>query len=229
MQYYELVCTAYLLEDVHYTYSNQMLSSFINKAMFLDGELAERHKKNTFKHYVFSSLFPVDKESKTYHAGNVYVFRVRSLDRNMILKFKNLFPDIRGGLKVIASEIKVQKYRFINELTTITPALATVEGKHWIRDDDIILLQERMQINLLKKYNDFFNEALQPSGSFIQGLYILNHKPIALNYKDTKLIGNKFKLAVNQDECSQRLAFIAMAEGLLEKNSSAGLGFCSAK
>ena len=42
-------------------------------------------------------------------------------------------------------------------------------------------------------------------------------------------MGNKLTVLVNGDEASQKLAFMALGTGLLEKNSSNGMGFCIAK
>lgn len=40
-----------------------------------------------------------------------------------------------------------------------------------------------------------------------------------------RLFGNKFKIVPNEDEVSQKLAFVALACGLGEKQSYGG-GFC---
>ena len=50
---------------------------------------------------------------------------------------------------------------------------------------------------------------------------------MAVKYKNIKFIGNKFKVWVNEDEKSQKLALIAMACGLGEKNTIVGTGFCT--
>ncbi len=44
--------------------------------------------------------------------------------------------------------------------------------------------------------------------------------------KEVRLFGNKFKIIPNEDEVSQKLAFVALGAGLGEKNSFGG-GFCS--
>lgn len=142
-------------------------------------------------------------------------------------KMKKLLPKTENPyIKILATEVKRYRQRHIAELYTRTPVIVTVENRYWTTEDDIIMLLERMHVNLLKKYKTYFGESIHPQQNFIEKVKILNKKPIAYRYKKTTLIGNKFKIAVHDDEISQKLAFIAMGAGLLEKNSSMGMGFC---
>lgn len=227
MRYHEVCITVYLHADIHFTQAGEIVSNTINRAMLLDPELAQKHAANGYKFYTFSYPYPAEQD-KVYKTGRIYLIRIRSLEKGFVDKLKELLPAVAKEFKVLASEVKEQKYRFISELTTITPAICTVEGRHWTPQDDILLLQERMHINLLKKYKHFYGTSLETNQNFIQYMEILNNKPLALKYKNTTLITNKFKLQINPEDASQKLAFCAMATGLLEKGSL-GLGFCAAK
>jgi len=216
MHYFELTTTAYLLKNVDFDEVNEKIAQLINKAMLNDEKLAMKHEVNQFKNYVFDSLYPREKD-KIYKAGKIYVFRIRSLEEDFITKINQLFRNVTTDyFKVIAGEIKKQEQRTIKELYTVTPALATINNHFWISGDDIMLLQDRIQINLLKKYREFYNVDLKKENSFIQCIEIKNKKPIAYNYKNIQLIGNKFNIKVNEDD-------------LLEKNATNGMGFCIAK
>lgn len=227
MHYFELTTTAYLLKDVAFNEVNEKIAQLINKAMLNEEKLAIKHRENKFKNYVFDSLYPREKD-KIYKAGKIYVFRIRSLEEDFITKIKQLFPNITSDyFKVIAGEIKKQEQRPVKEIYTVTPALATI-GKniYWIPGDDIKLLIERMNANLYKKYKCYFNIPLNEEQSFFEKIKIINKKPIVYKYKNTNLFGNKFKIAINDDETSQKLAFMTLGVGLLEKNSTIGMGFC---
>ena len=88
---------------------------------------------------------------------------------------------------------------------------------------------------LEKKYQDFYGESISSEQSFIQLLEIKNRVPqtIQTTKRDKKsgkvssfrFFGNKFRIEPNEDEISQKLAFVALACGLGEKNSFGG-GFC---
>lgn len=226
MQYFELMITSYLLKDIKFTEANEAISKLINKAMLQDNELKIKHEEKKLKGYVFSSFYPLESD-KVYKTGRIYVFKIRSLEEDFAKKLKSLIVKTNTQeIKVIASDLKRIRVGHITEIYTLTPAIATFDNKHWLKGDDFMLLQERMQMNLEKKYQDFFGENLKPQKSFIQGIEIINKKPFSFKYKNTKLLGNKFKIMVNEDEVSQKLAAVALGAGLLEKNSANGMGFC---
>ena len=227
MHYYELTVTAYLLKNVVFNEANEKIAQLINKAMLNDKYLAIKHKENKFKNYVFDSLYPREKD-KTYKAGKIYVFRIRSLEKDFITKIKKIFNNTATDyFKVIAGEIRRQEQRPIKELYTVTPALVTI-GKniYWVPGDDLKLLIERMNSNLFKKYKEYFNVSLKEDQIFFDKIKLLNKIPLVYKYKNTHLFGNKFKIAINEDEISQKLAFLTLGIGLLEKNSTIGMGFC---
>lgn len=229
MQYFEVVVTTYSLKDVYFDEANEKIGQLINKAMVNDSVLSERHKKNCFKYYVYDSLYPREQD-KLYKKGRVYIFRIRSMDESFIDKIKKLIVKTSTDyLRPIATEKRVQKQRHISEIYTVTPALVTVEEGYWIKGDSLELLQERIEVNLLKKYRNYFGEDLGKRHDFIQMIELKNRRPIALKYKNIKLLGNKLNIIVKDDEISQKLAFTALGMGLLEKNSSNGMGFCIGK
>jgi CRISPR-associated endoribonuclease Cas6 len=229
MEYHELTVTGCLLKDVYFTEASALIGQTINKALYMDNELAERHLKNEFKGYCFNSLYPLESD-KTYKRGRIYIFRIRSMEEAFAVKLKSLLPKAQSDfIKIIAIEQKTIKQKHIIELYTVTPALVTVNNKHWLPRDNFMLLQERFQMNLEKKYKAYYGESLNVKQSFIQHIEILNHKVMSFSYKNTKLLANKFKIIPNDDVTSQNLAFIAEATGIGEKSSSAGLGYCNAQ
>jgi len=103
-------------------------------------------------------------------------------------------------------------------------------GRFWMKEDEIMLLQNQLQQNLLNKYKSFYGEELQPQQNFIQLLELKNNRAQTIkltnkNGKSYRLFGNKFRIIPNEDEVSQKLAFLALAVGLGEKSSYGG-GFC---
>ena len=227
MHYFELTITSYLLKNAAFNDVNEKIAQLINSAMLADRELTIKHEENKYKNYVFDSLYPREKD-KIYKAGKIYVFRIRSLEEYFITNIKEAFSKTTTDyFKVISGEIKRYEQRPIKELYTVTPALATI-GKniYWVPGDDIKLLVERMNVNLFKKYKNFFAESLSEEQLFFEKIKILNKKPLVYKYKNTHLFGNKFKIAINDDEISQKLAFLTLGVGLLEKNSTVGMGFC---
>ncbi len=235
MKYYELTCTAYLKMDLAFEKSFEILSKYITFSMARGG-LENIHKQLGFKHYVFSGLLPIEKE-KLYKKGSIYTFTIRSPDEEFIDTLsKALRQNIDNpNLLVVHGDKKTIKNFFISELYSVTPVITTLEnGDFWTlqRSGDIMQLQKQLHDNLEKKYQSFYGDKIEASQNFIQLLEIKNKVPqnIKIHKEDKKVtfFGNKFKIVPNEDEVSQKLAFVALACGLGEKNSYGG-GFVIAK
>jgi CRISPR-associated endoribonuclease Cas6 len=236
MKYFELTCKAYLKNDISFRDSFEAISKYISFSMAQNERLKTIHDSKGYKFYVHNNFYPIEQD-KLYKKGNIYEFKIRSIDKNFIdildarLKQNTDNPNF---LIVETLQKSIKKF-FISELYSVTPVISTMaSGKFWTmeQDGDIIKLQKLLQDNLEKKYNDFYGEKLKPTQSFIQLLEIKNRKPqniwIKKGDKDIRFFGNKFKIIPNEDEVSQKLAFLALGCGLGEKNSFGG-GFCLSK
>ena len=237
MQYFELICTAYLKEDIAFQNSFDAISKYVSFSMAQTPQLQELHnQERRFKYYTFGSFFPVEKE-RIYKKGTLYKFTLRSLDENFIDTLAQALTQNTNNPHFLVVETQKRKIKefFISELYSVTPVVVSSErGLFWTldRDGDIVKLQRLLHDNLEKKYNDFYGEKLQSLQNFIQLLEIKNQKPQKIwtskNGKEFFFLGNKFRIVPNEDEISQKLAFMALGSGLGEKNSFGG-GFCVAK
>ena len=230
MKYYELICTAYLKRDITFKDSFEKIAKYISYSMAQIEKFEKLHNQNSFKHYTFSNFTPIQKD-KVYKRGNNYQFKIRSLDEEFIDRLEQTLRENINNpnfLVVIASK-KIVKQFFINELYSITPVITSVEnGKFWTlqQDGDIVKLYNQLHSNLDRKYQAFYGKKLQSSENFIKLLELKNQKPQTIwtskNGKSFRFFGNKFKIVPHEDEISQKLAFIALACGLGEKNSFGG-------
>ncbi|MCC9294950.1 CRISPR-associated endoribonuclease Cas6 [Clostridium sp. WLY-B-L2] len=228
MNFFQLTITTFLNKDIPFNESGEFIGNIISSTMLLKDTLKEIHEKKEFK-YVYDNFYPLEK-SKVYEKGRIYVFNIRSFNSGFIRDIKRFLSLTKNNdFKIVAVEERRIKQRFITELYTKTAAIVTVDSKPWLlKDGDLMLLQKRFQDNLEKKFKDIYGEAIGIKQSFIQRVDVINKKPISFKYKNIHLLGNKFKITINEDEKSQQLAFIALGMGLGEKGSSVGAGFCHA-
>ncbi len=202
--------------------------------MAQDESLKALHEKmSVFKHYNFGNFYPIEKK-QIYNKGDSYKFTIRSLDGKFIdILSKTLRQNIDNPhFLVVETHKKTIKEFFISELYSATPVIvSTSKGLYWTidRDGDIIKLQKQLNDNLKKKYQSFYNDTIDVEQNFIQLLEIKNKYPqsiyIKKENKEIRFFGNKFRIVPHEDKISQKLAFIALADGLGEKNSFGG-GFC---
>jgi len=236
MKYFELTCTAYLKKEIYFKESFEILSKYISFSMAQHQELEKLHKQKGYKYYSFGNFYPIEKE-KVYKKGNTYQFKLRSADVAFIDKLSQILRENINNPHFTIVEVskRTVKQFFISELYSVTPVIVTTEnGMFWTmdKDGDIIRLQKQLHDNLEKKYVDFYGEKLQGEQNFIQLLEVKNRQPqniwLSKNSKSFRFFGNKFRIVPNEDEVSQKLAFLALSCGLGEKNSFGG-GFCLAK
>lgn len=237
MKYFELTCLAYLKKEITFESSFELLSKYISFSMY-ENDVSPVHQKEGFKHYVFSGFKPKDEDikKKIYRSGETYKLTIRSLDETLIDTLSiTLRQNINNeNLQVVETHKKTVPQFFITELYSATPIIVSVEnGKYWTiqQSGDIMQLQKQLHENAEKKYKSFFGEPLHVNQNFIQLIEIKNQKPqnirITKAGKPIRFFGNKFRIVPNEDEVSQKLAFMALACGLGEKNSYGG-GFCLA-
>lgn len=236
MKIFELKCVAYLKQDLNFHKSLDAISKYISFCM-MRSDNASNHIKSGFKHYSFSGFRPQKEDIKNtyYKSGTTNTFTIRSLDEKFLeILSLTLRENINNPyLLVLQTQKKAIKQFFISQLYSLTPVIATyIDTKerqmYWTmeKNGDIMQLQRQLHDNLEKKYKNFFGEDIKIKQNFIQLLEIKNKVPqnilIEKDKNKIRFFGNKFSIVPNEDETSQKLAFIALASGLGEKNSYGG-------
>ncbi len=232
MKYFEAKIKILFKEDVEYQKTNEILSKNIAKAMLNDEKLKAIHGQNGFKPYHFGLPYPTDAKIKLYKKSKPYTFHIRSID-NLFLNslIKELYEHRGLDFKVLGYEFGERREFFIDKISTVSSAILTMptdiaRNRHWIiKDGDIEMVMRRIIANLEKKHKHFFGEKLTAPPECITYIEITNQVPILIYFKKAKFLTNKFVIGFNSDEISQKLAFTALACGLLEKGSH-GFGYC---
>jgi len=237
----ELTLTVYIKKNMHFKASYELFSNIINLTLCQDSDCLKIHESTGFKFYSFGSLYPTEKDG-IYKGGSIYHLKIRSINRRILRCISDNIQETsinHPSISVVDISQKTMKQFFISELYSITPVIVTSSKNiFWTieKDGDIVKLQKQLHDNLKKKYENFYNEQLENDQNFIQLLEIKNIKPQNIQLsgkglnsdKNIRLFGNKFRIVPNEDEVSQKLAFLALGCGLGEKNSFGG-GFCIAK
>lgn len=84
--------------------------------------------------------------------------------------------------------------------------------------------ENQLKVNLIKKWNRFTGEKLSEDFSLYTLLEFLNETPVPMEYKSIKLLGDKIRLQIADNETAQKLAYMALGTGLLSMNSR-GAGY----
>jgi len=230
VQLYKLNLKVILKSKIFYQNSYEIIHKVIS-TILVDAGFEKFHNNKTVKCFVVSNFF--NPKNKYYQTGkNNFLLYTSNIEVAKIINSEAfLYED--NILKVNEVVVKQIDIKFIQKLISKNPVIITLKEKnrYWTlnKSGDIQLLQEAIVNNLVRKYEIFFNEKLQLQYSPINFLKINPIvEKIILNSKKATLYGHKLEIGFNDDETSQKLAFLAFSCGVGEKNSFGG-GFCEVR
>lgn len=229
LEYYELNVFVTLKRNQKYMESYEGISKVMNLAMLKDDYLKELHMRKGIKYYVFDIFYPIERD-QIYKKDRNYSFHIRSVDAKFILLMKDSIENTENDLFTVKKvEIKIKRQGFIDGIYTKTPAITVIDRhKCWIAEEySLIALLDRIKCNTSRKYNEIYKKNIPCDFDFIESIEIQNKVPISIPYKDGHVFGNKMCVKIKKDDISQRLGFMLLGVGILEKNSALGCGFCT--
>ena len=229
MQVYQIRIKLYVLKDIPVERVQEKLAQFIDTGFAVSRELLQMHEENRFKYYCFDSLYPVEKD-KVYRQGCIYTVTIRTIERKLADYFYEICVNhFTEDFKGLTAEIRILPHKMIEYLYTLTPAvLKENELGYWRKHMSLQRFEERLKINLIKKWNQFTGEQVEEDFTLFTVLEFLNVKPVAMNYKTVRLLGDKIRLQITEHKTSQQLAYMALGTGVLEMNSR-GAGFVNCR
>lgn len=223
MNVYKIKLKLFLLKDVKISNIQTEVCRVIDFCLGGSKKWIEFHKKNEFKNYCFDSLYPL-AEDKIYKKEKVYTLTIRTIDKDLADYFnENLHNMSSNAIKCLTSQIRIIPKKHIEKIYSITPLIIKSENGYWRDNLNIREFEERIKVNLIKKYNLINNTKIDENFDFYNSIEFKNKKPCAINYKDIKLLGDKISLNICDDEISQELAYMSLGTGIGEMNSR-GIG-----
>jgi CRISPR-associated endoribonuclease Cas6 len=229
--YHELNISVVPKYDMELRGIGEILGKHVSYAMEKDMELYNLHGKDGIKLYCYDYLYPRAESInriKKYRKDKKYSFRLRTPIYDLAERFaKVLTVTTSNYFHGVGVSYKEKKFRFAGEIYTATPVYITLnedeEGKITSQG-----LTEKITNNLSRKFEIVFKKSIEEQ-DFIEFIEKKNIKPIAMNYKSATLFGDKYRFCISESENSQKLAYIAISCGVLEKSTSLGCGFVTYK
>lgn len=223
MHVYQIRIKLYVLKDIFAEQIQEKLSRFIDTGFAVSEELLQMHAENRYKYYCYDAAYPIERD-RIYRKGRIYTVTVRTLDRILADYFYEVCPNHNTeDFKGLVAEIRILPQKMIECLYTLTPAILK-NGGYWRKHMSLSEYEERLKVNLIKKWNSFTGERLEEDFPLYTALEFLNRSPIAMNYKNIRLLGDKIRLQITEHETAQQIAYMALGTGVLEMNSR-GAGF----
>ncbi|TCS75232.1 CRISPR-associated endoribonuclease Cas6 [Muricomes intestini] len=221
---YELKLKVYLLKDIANKDALNQISKFIDEALSENGHFLRLHQRNCYKNYTFCSFWPLEKDG-VYKSDTIYTVVLRTIDTNLAIYFEKKLKDhFNDTIKGLNCETKIIPKHLIETIYSLTPVLLKDDRGYWKRYLSISEFEERVKVNLIKKYNVFSGEKVNEDFQLYSTIRFLNRCPIKVPYKDIHLLGDKLELQVAENPQAQELIYMSLGTGLLESNAR-GYGF----
>ena len=112
----------------------------------------------------------------------------------------------------------------LERVYTLTPMIIKTEKGYWKEAISFAEFEQRLKVNLIKKWNAYHNEKIDENFDLYTMIELKNKKPIAMEYKNIKLLGDKVQIQVADNKRAQDLWYFALGVGLGEMNAR-GCGF----
>lgn len=224
MKVWQIRLKLYFLRDISVNQIQTAVTSFIDFSFKENKYLIQRHNENAYKNYSFDLPYPIERD-KMYKQGNIYTLTIRTIDANLASHFLEVCvntytPQIKG----LTAEIRMIPQKHIDYIYNLTTAVMKNENGYWRKYMTAEDFENRLKINLIKKWNSFCGEKLDENFPLCTFLEFKNDIPIAVEYKNIKLLGDKFLMQISEHPTAQDLSYMALGTGILEMNSR-GFGF----
>lgn len=224
-QVYEITIKVFLINNINKSDAAKEIAKYIDCGMGKNDEFLRIHKEKNYKPYTFNLLYPVPVEDGIYKKENIYSVQIRTIDYDLAKFFsEELVNKYTNSLKGLTSEVKIIPRKHIEKLYSMTPVLLKNNGGYWKRNLSMDQFEKRLIDNIIKKYNYIYKTEINEEFQFYTSITFNNKKPISINYKNIKLLGDKVELIIDNSQLAQDLAYLSLGVGLLESNSR-GFGF----
>lgn len=224
MNVFQIRMKLYLLQQISAEQMQAQLTAFIDKSFSANEGLLQMHEENRYKNYCYDLPYPIEKD-KLYKKDKIYTVTIRTIDEKLARHFQEVCVNYyTGAIKGLTSEIRIIPRKMIDYIYTLTPVVLKDEQGYWRNHMTLEEFEEQLKVNLIKKWNDYHGEKLEENFQLYTFLEFLNDRPIGIEYKTIKLLGDKLRLQIADNETAQNLAYMALGTGLLGMNSR-GWGF----
>lgn len=228
MNVYEISLLVFLLEEINSTDVSSKISGFIDSGMAKVPELLEFHNENVYKNYCYNSFYPLE-EDKKYKQGKTYTIQLRTINKNLAdFFYTELVNHFNDSIKGLTAKIRIIPQRHIEKIYSITPVVLKNEEGYWKGKLSLMYFERRLKENLIKKYNLAMETKIDEDFQLYTNIKFMNQKPVAMNYKGRKLLGDKIQLNISDDKTAQDLAYMSLGTGILEMNTR-GAGYVNFK
>lgn len=213
-----------LKKDIPYEKISENIAYFIDSTLGKEERYLAFHNSREYKNYVFDLLFPCE-EDKVYKEGRTYSFRIRTVVQDLAEFFSsNLAYRDTNEFKGLGGELAIIQQKVFDKIYSLTPVILKNEQGYWKNGINFEQFEQRLKINLIKKYNALYNTQIEEDIQIYDFIEFKNKVPVKVTYKGKILLGDKIQCTPSKNKMAQDLWYMALGTGIGENNAR-GSGF----
>jgi len=213
-----------LKRNISYEFISEKIAYFIDSALAKEEKYLKLHNSGEYKNYVFDFLYPCESD-KEYKSGKVYTFRIRTISQELAEYFSTVLNyHFSKELDGLGGELQIIQQKILDKIFCLTPLVLKNDSGYWRGNINVRQFEERIFINLVKKYNSITSTKLDENIQLYDFIEFKNDKPIKTNYKGKVLLGDKLQFTASKNKEAQALWYMTLGTGIGENNAR-GFGF----
>lgn len=213
-----------LKRDIPYEEISGKIAHYLDSMLVKDDGYKEFHNSNEYKNYVFDLAYPCEQD-KIYKMNKVYTFRIRTVSQSLAEYFSvNLNYYSTNEFQGVGGELNIIQQKVLDKIYSLTPVVLKNDEGYWKNNMDFKQFEDRLKINLVKKYNMIEHTKLDEDIQLYEFIELKNKVPIKVPYKEKILLGDKIQCIPAKNKVAQDLWYMALGTGIGENNAR-GAGF----
>lgn len=213
-----------LLKSFEYVKASEAVSYFLDSALGKEEDFRKLHERREYKYYTMDSFYPCEKDG-IYKQGKIYAIRIRTVKQELAEYFSRmLIHHTSGEMEGLTGELRIIPKKQLERVYSLTPVIIKTEKGYWREHMSVPEFEDRIKINLIKKYNQFNHTKIEENFQLYNLIEFKNKVPVKVPYKNITLLGDKINLIASNDPMAQELLYFSLGTGFGENNGR-GAGF----
>ena len=215
MVVYELTVKAFLLEDIPVSLVSGVLAQYIDSYLVKDTHFAELHYKNSAKGYCFDMLSKIAKGMKVYKRDQVYQFRIRTVNRDLVSYLMEGIADHKTrAIKGLTRAVRQIPRKPIASVWTLTPYIFKTSKGYWRDCMGFEEFEQALCAGLIHQYESYTSEEVEKNVALYDQIELKSKCAIGVSYKGITLLGDKIAMQVSDNETAQKIFYFTLANAI---------------
>lgn len=225
MNIYEMICRIYILRDIPIPLIYGELNKFIDGYLAQNEQFNEFHQRKSLKGYNFDLPIEIEKGMKVYKHDQIYQFRVRTVDKELLSYLMDGLADYRtDAIKGLTRTVKQIPRKQIASVYSLTPVVLKNDKGYWRDCMSFADFERELASSLCHQYEEYTGDKIPENTMFYHQLELKSKCAVGVSYKGITLLGDKLSMQVSDDENAQKVMYFALANGMGTMGAR-GLGF----